>query len=314
MHCCSRRGFLAQSAATAGVLTLGSKPLLAAPLAADQQADMTIAKWAGAANPDAKEIEAIAVKLTEQAIAGLGGMQRFVKKGDVIWVKPNIGWDRTPEMASNTNPHVVSTIIRLCLEAGAKTVKVGDNTCHAAEKSYHSSGIAAAAKALGAEVVFLDPSRAKRFDVKGENLKETAIFPEIIESDLVINVPVVKHHSIATATVCMKNYMGVVVNRKAFHQDLPTCIADITRFMKPRICVVDAVRILTDHGPTGGDLADVKTPLTIAAGTDIVALDAFGVELLGHKPESIGTVAKGAKEKLGTMDYRSLPLREIAVS
>jgi uncharacterized protein (DUF362 family) len=301
---------LAQSAATAGLFAFGSQPLLAA----DKQADMTIAKWTGAANPDAKAIRDIATKLTEKALEGLGGLQRFVKRGDVIWIKPNIGWDRTPEQAANTNPDVVATIIRHCLDAGAKKIKVGDNTCNAAEKCYHASGIADAAKALGAEVIFLDDSRAKRINIKGEKIKETPIFPEIIETDLVINVPVVKHHSLATATVCMKNYMGVIADRKSFHQDLPTCITDITRFMKPRICVLDAVRILTAHGPTGGDLADVKTPLTVAAGVDIVALDAFGVELLGHKPSDIGTVVKGAKEGLGTMDYRSLPLREIAVS
>jgi uncharacterized protein (DUF362 family) len=287
---------------------------LASEPADGKQAEMAIAKWAGAANPDAKAIETIAEKLTEQAIAGIGGLQRFVKKGDVIWIKPNIGWDQTPDKAANTNPQVVATIIRHCLDAGAKTIKIGDYTCHPAKKSYHSSGVAAAAKALGAEVLFLDESRSKTMTIGGEKLKEMRMFPEILDTDLVINVPVVKHHSLATITVCMKNYMGVVADRKTFHQDLPTCIADITRFMKPRICIVDAVRILTDHGPTGGDLADVKTPLTVAAGTDIVALDAFGAELLGHKPESIASVAKGAKEKLGTLDYRSLPLREIAVS
>jgi uncharacterized protein (DUF362 family) len=314
MYPCSRRRFMAHSAAAAGMMALGTRPLLAAQLAADKQAEMTIAKWAGAANPDAKAIRDIATKLTEQAIAGLGGMQRFVKRGDVIWIKPNIGWDRTPEQAANTNPDVVATIIRLCLDAGAKKIKVGDNTCNATDKSYHASGITAVAKSLGAELVFLDKSRAKKMDIKGEKIKETPLFPEIIETDLVINIPIVKHHVLATVTACMKNYMGVIVDRQSFHQDLPTCIADLTRFMKPRICILDAVRILTAHGPTGGDLADVQTPLTVAAGTDIVALDAFGVELLGHKPDAIGTVAKGAKAGLGTLDYRSLPLREMSVS
>jgi uncharacterized protein (DUF362 family) len=313
--CCSRRRFLAHSAATVGLMALGTKPLTAyAQLPEGQQADMTIAKWTGAAVGDAKAFRAAAVKLTEQAIEGIGGMKRFVKKGDVIWIKPNIGWDRTPEQAANTNPDVVATIIRLCLDAGAKKIKIGDYTCHAAEKSYKTSGIADAAKALGAEVLFLDESRAKRMAVKGEKVKETPIFPEIIETDLVINIPIAKHHSIATATMCMKNYMGVISDRTSFHQDMPICLADITRFMKPQFCVLDSTRILTAHGPTGGDLADVKTPLTIAAGTDIVALDAFGSELLGHKPEDIPSVVKGAQVGLGKMDYRSLALREKAVS
>lgn len=320
MHCCTRRGFLAQSAATAGLLAWGTKPLPAAPLAAGQQAEMTIAKWAGAGEPIAETMrnpaamKNIAVKLTEQAIAGVGGIERFVKRGDVVWVKPNIGWDRTPEQAANTNPDVVATIVRLCFEAGAKKVKVGDNTCNPADKCYYRSGIAAAVKPLGAEVLYVDPSRARRTEIKGEKIKETPIFPEMIETDLIINIPVVKHHALATATLCMKNYMGVIADRKSFHQDIPTCLADLTRYLKPKLCILDAMRILTAHGPTGGRLEDVKTLLTVAAGTDIVALDAFGAELLGHNPAKIGSVAKGAKEGLGTLDYRSLPLREMSVS
>jgi uncharacterized protein (DUF362 family) len=314
MYPCTRRKFLAHSAATAGLLSLGTQHLLAAPLAADKQADMTIAKWAGDAASSKEAFHDIAVKLTEQAIAGLGGLGRFVKKGDVVWVKPNIGWDQPPEKAANTNPDVVATIVRLCFEAGAKTVKVGDNSVHRAEKTYHSSGIAAAVKPLGAEVLFLEESRAKRMNIGGEKIKQLPVFPQVVEADLVINVPVAKHHKLSDATLCMKNYMGVIASRPTIHQDIPTCLTDLTRFMKPRICILDAMRILTAHGPVGGDLRDVKTLLTVAAGVDIVALDAFGAELLGHKPDSIGTVAKAAKSGLGTFDYRSLALRELSVS
>ncbi len=314
MYPCTRRTFLASSAATAGLLALGTKPLAAASLAADKQADMTIAKWAGAAAESKQAFRDIAVKLTEQSIAGLGGLGRFVKNGDVVWVKPNIGWDRSPEMAANTNPDVVATIVRLCFEAGAKKVKVGDNPVHRAEKTYYSSGIAAAVKPLGAELLYLEENRARRMNIRGEKIKQLPVFPQIVESDLVINVPVVKHHKLSDVTLCMKNYMGVIGKRPVIHQDIPTCLTDLTRFMKPRICVLDAMRILTNHGPVGGDLRDVKTPLTVAAGVDIVALDAFGSELLGHKPETIGSVAKGARAGLGTLDYRSLALREMAVS
>jgi uncharacterized protein (DUF362 family) len=306
--------FLAHSATTAGFLALGTKPLLAASLAADKQADMTIAKWAGAAAADKEAFRDIAVKLTEQAIAGLGGLGRFVKNGDVVWVKPNIGWDQSPEKAANTNPDVVATIVRLCFEAGAKKVKVGDNPVHRAEKTYYSSGIAAAVKPLGTEVLFLEENRAKSMNIRGEKIKQLPVFPQIVEADLVINVPIVKHHKLSDVTLCMKNYMGVIGKRPTIHQDIPTCLTDLTRFMKPRLCILDAMRILTAYGPVGGNLADVKTMLTVAAGTDIVALDAFGAELLGHKPETIGTVAKAARSGLGTFDYRSLPLRELSVS
>ncbi|HEX73220.1 MAG TPA: DUF362 domain-containing protein, partial [Candidatus Hydrogenedentes bacterium] len=140
------------------------------------------------------------------------------------------------------------------------------------------------------------------------------VYPEIIECDLVLNVPVAKHHSATKITCCMKNYMGVVEDRRRFHQDLPACIADITAFMKPRLCVLDAVRILTGNGPTGGRLEDVRRTNIVAAGTDIVALDAFGAELLGNIPADIGTVVAGRERGLGVMDYKSLSLKEPEVA
>lgn len=319
----SRREFLWKASA-AGLGMAGLPALLGAarpgPFAGWQEAGeglpaMTIVRLQGGA-PAASEpgAKSVATRLTEKALEALGGMKRFVKKGDVVWVKPNIGWNRTPELAGNTHPDVVATLVRLCLDAGAKKVKVGDNPCNDAKQSYTNSGIAEATRAAGGEVVYLERSRFKKMTIGGNRLKEHPVYPEIIECDLVISVPVCKHHSATTATLCMKNYMGVVDNRSAFHQDLPTAIADITQFMKPRLSVLDATRILTAHGPTGGDIKDVKVLNTIAAGTDIVALDAFGCELLGHKPESIGTVTAGAKYGLGKLDYRSLALKELQLA
>jgi len=309
----SRRDFMVRSAA--GMLAAGTGELLAQEAATGgKPTDMSIARWTGTKDSTAKGLKQIAVKLTEKAIEGLGGLKRFVSNGDVVWVKPNIAWDRAPELAANTNPDVVATIVRLCLEAGAKIVKVGDNPCNLAAKTYQSTGIAAAADAAGARMVFLDRSRFRETAIKGERLKSLLLYPEILECDLVINVPIVKHHGLAEATLCMKNYMGVIENRSSFHQALPVCVADLTRFMKPRICVMDAVRTLPAHGPRGGNLNDVKFKWTVAAGVDIVALDALGAELLGRRPEDIGTIVKGKEVGLGTMDYRSLSLREIAVS
>jgi len=313
MSDCSRRDFMIRSAA--GALAVGAKNLSAVEAApAQKPAEMTIARWKGAQKLSAAGLKRAAVKLTEKALEGMGGLKRFVGRGDVVWVKPNIGWDRTPELAANTNPDVVATIVRLCFDAGAKTVKVGDNPCNLAAKTYHNSGIAAAVRPLGARVVFLDKSRFRKTAVRGERLKSLLLHPEILESDLVINVPIAKHHGLAEVTLCMKNYMGVMENRTPFHQAMPACLADLTRFMKPRICVLDAVRTLTAHGPRGGNPADVKLKTTVAAGVDIVALDALGAELLGRKPEEIGTISKGAEVGLGKIDYRSLALQEIDVS
>lgn len=307
----SRREFLIGSAA-AGLLAARSDLLWAQ--ASAKSADMTIARWSGPKPAADAGMKNVAVKLTEQAIEALGGMKRFVSRGDVVWVKPNIGWDRTPETAANTNPDVVATIIRMCFDAGAKTVKIGDNPCDVAEKTYEASGIAAAAREAGAKVVFLDRTRFKEAKIGGEQVKTIPIYPEIIETDLVINVPVVKHHRLAGLTMCMKNYMGVIDKRNTFHQAIAPSVADLARFMKPRLCILDATRILKANGPKGGKLEDVEAKLTLAAGVDIVALDAWGAEIVGKNPTEIGSIIKGQEYGLGKIDYRSLLLRELAVS
>lgn len=312
----TRRDFLKKTAMASSALALGPMALSAAQDA--KPLDMVIARCPAGNGGDVKDnatVDKNAKAMIEKTMEALGGMGRFVKKGDAVWIKPNMAWDRTPEQAANTNPVLVAALVKMCFDAGAKSVKVGDMTCNEAVKSYPNSGIEAAAKAAGAEVVYLDENRFKEYDLAGVRLQKWPLYPDIVESDIVINVPIVKHHSIATMTLCMKNYMGVIGgNRGQWHQDMPTCLCDITKFMKPKLCIVDATRILTAHGPTGGDLADVKRLDTIAAGTDIVALDAFGAELLGHKPEDITSVAAGAKAGLGQIDYRKLALREIEVA
>jgi uncharacterized protein (DUF362 family) len=277
--------------------------------------DMCIARWKGAPGSYPDEMKTLAAKLTEQAVATLGGMGRFVKRGDMVWVKPNIAWDRTPEFAANTNPDVVATLVRLCLEAGAKKVRVGDKACNEAKKSYPASGIESAVQAVGGEIVYLDDSRFKEVALKGKRLDKWPLYPDIIECDLVINVPIVKHHSISTMTACMKNYMGVIGGERGlWHQEMATCLCDITAYMKPRLSVIDAIRILKTNGPTGGNLNDVKRMDTLAAGVDVVALDAFGAEMLGHKPETIKMVKAAHEAGLGQIDYRKLALREIEVA
>jgi uncharacterized protein (DUF362 family) len=302
----SRRDFLKWSAVVGGAVAMSGTVSAQAPV------NMAIARCKS--NPT--DLTAAAVQMTTQAVEALGGMKRFVKSGDVVWVKPNIGWDRTPELAANTNPDVVATLVKLCLAAGAKQVKVGDYSCNKDVKAYPASGIEAAAKAAGADVIYLDMNRFREYDVKGKILKKWPVYPEIAEADLAINCPIVKHHSLATMTACMKNYMGICDNRQKWHQNIPQCLCDITRFMQPkaRLCVLDAIRILTANGPTGGDPKDVKQLNTLAAGTDIVALDAWGAELLGHKPADISSIAAGHAEGLGTMDYRSLSPKEIEIA
>jgi uncharacterized protein (DUF362 family) len=308
---------MARSAAVAGAVALGADPLFGQTATnPGKPSEMAIAKWTGEAPVDAGHVQKMAAELTRKAVEGMGGLGRFVKRGDVVWVKPNIGWDRTPELAANTNPDVVAALVRMCFDAGAKTVKVGDNSCDRADASYASSGIAAAVRPLGAEVVFLDRKRFRDAAIGGERVKTLPVYPEIVDCDVLINVPIAKHHRLAGLTMVMKNYMGVIENRPTFHQAIPECLTDLTRFMKPRtaLCVMDCVRVLNDHGPKGGDPADVLMKNTVVAGIDPVALDAFGAELMGRKPADIQSIVSGQAAGLGTMDYRSLAPREIPVS
>ena len=303
----TRRDFLKTSALVGGgLMATDFLALTRAALAADPLPAMAIARWDEASLADA-DLALAAVGLTETAIAALGGMDRFVSEGDTVWVKPNIGWNRRPELAANTNPDVVGTLVRMCREAGAGSVKVGDHPCHPARQAYRNSGIAKAVEAAGGKMVYLDQKRYKDMPLGGEFLEKWPIYLEIVEADLVINVPIVKHHGLTKCSLAMKNYMGVIGgNRSTWHQNMAACVADITRFMQPKLTVLDAVRVLTDHGPQGGNLDDVDVRGIVAAGTDIVALDAFGATLLGHKPEEIGIVAAAAQSGLGTLDFASL--------
>ena len=316
----SRRNFLARSAA-ASLFLLEADRLVAADAApAGKGIDMTIARWNGAKTAAVTDegLSKLAAQLVREAVEGLGGMKRFVKRGDVVWVKPNIGWDRKPEQAANTNPELVAAVVKMCFDAGAKAVKVGDNSVNPAARCYASSGIAAAVKPLGGNVVYLDKTRFKEVNIKGERVKTMLLYPDIIDCDLVINIPIVKHHVLSNATIAMKNYMGVMDNRAPFHQDFATCLSDLTRFMKPQLTILDAVRVLTAHGPTGGKLEDVAVRGTVAAGVDIVAIDALGLELLGNPPaatKKAASILKYAQQAgLGKIDYRKLALKEIAVA
>ena len=309
----TRRDFLKTSALVGGgLLTADFAALTTAALAADSPPAMSIASWDEAALADV-DLTRAAVGLTEAAIASLGGMGRFVNEGDTVWVKPNIGWNRRPELAANTNPEVVGTLVRLCKDAGAKTVKVGDHPCHPARQAYRNSGIAAAAEAAGGKTVYLDQKRFKDMPLGGEFLDKWPVYLEVAEADLVINVPILKHHGLTRCSVAMKNYMGVIGgNRSTWHQNMEACLVDITQFMKPKLTVLDAVRVLTDHGPQGGNPDDVDVRGIVAASTDIVALDALGATLLGHEPEEIGYMAAAANRGLGTLDYASLnPVEKI---
>ncbi len=267
---------------------------------------MAIAKYRTSPSaPDGLAEEAR--KLTRVAIDALGGMGRFISRGDVVWVKPNIGWDRRPEQAATSNPDVVATLVEMCFQAGARKVVVSDNPCNSAQRTFPRSEIQQAVEKSGAQVYFLDQRKFRKMAIKGKVLKEWEIYSEAVEANKLINVPIVKHHSLCKATLGMKNLMGLVGGaRNRFHQDIENTLADLAAFFKPSLVVMDAIRILTANGPVGGNLADVKRKDTIIAGLDQVAVDSYGATLLGHKPEEVGYIVQAASRGLGTINFKGL--------
>ena len=296
----NRRKFLASAASVPGLIAAGGVLRAAAPA-------LAIARYkTPSAAPDAIAEEAR--RLTRSAIEALGGMGRFVSNGHVVWVKPNIGWDRRPEQAACTNPDVVATLVAMCYQAGAKRVVVSDNPCATAEKSFWRSGIRPAAEKAGAQCYYMDDRKFRRMAIKGAQvIKEWEIYQDVVEADRIINVAIVKHHSLSRATLGMKNLMGVTGGaRNRFHQNIAGTLVDLAGFIKPQLVVLDAVRVLAANGPTGGNLADVRRKDTVVAGVDQVAVDAYGATLLGLKPSDIGCVVEGQARGLGTMNFQSL--------
>ena len=244
------------------------------------------------------------------AIAALGGIKRFIRAGDVVVVKPNIGWDRSPEQAADTNPEVVAAIVALCLEAGAKRVKVFDNCINDPYRCYTRSGIAEAAKRAGAEVSYMDPGKFKEMKIAGEALKSWPIYTEALEADKLINVPIAKQHGLSKLTMGLKNWMGAIGGRRSLiHQQIDAALADLATVFKPQLVILDATRILLRNGPQGGSPSDVRVANTIVAGVDQVAVDSYGATLFGLKGRDLGYLQKAHERHLGQLDYRLLQVK-----
>ncbi|HJX52719.1 MAG TPA: DUF362 domain-containing protein [Polyangia bacterium] len=247
-----------------------------------------------------------------RAIEALGGMGRFVRRGERVVIKPNIGWNRLPEQAANTNPDVVAEVVRLVLAAGASKVWLTDASVNTPEQCFARSGIEKAAKAAGATVIRPDASAFREVNVSGKLLRTGDVLFPIVEADRVINIPVVKQHGLSLASMALKNWYGVLGGQRVkLHQNIHLSIIDLAAMVKPTLTVLDATRILLANGPTGGSLSDVKQLDTIAAGTDEVALDAFGATLLGLNPNDVGFIVEGMKAGLGTPRWQSLKTVEL---
>jgi len=252
--------------------------------------------------------------ITRAAVDALGGISSFVAAGYDVIIKPNIctGY-HTPEYATTTNPTVVATLVSMCLEAGAERVRVMDYPFGGTAKSaYAISGITDAVEAAGGEMHVMSQAKYTQVEIpQGIDIRSVDIYPDVLEADLLINVPIAKSHDATRLTLGGKNLMGVILDRGMMHYNLGQRIADLTSLVQPELTVIDAVRILTAHGPTGGDLADVKQMDTVIASRDIVAADAYAATLFGLTGADIGYVQKSADMGLGTLDLSSINIQEI---
>lgn len=247
-------------------------------------------------------------QLARQAVEELGGIRRFIARGDVVLVKPNIGWDRTPEQAANTNPEVVAEIIRQCSNAGAKRVIVTDVSCNDPRRCFQRSGIAEAAQRVGADVILPDPSRFKEVDLQGEILRAWPVLDLFLNADKVINIPIAKHHSLTGTTLGMKNWYGMLGGpRHQLHQKIHESLVDLADFVRPTLTIIDCYRILVRNGPTGGNLQDVLLKKTLIGGTDPVALDAYVAKAYWNiEVSSLPYLKMAANRGLGTYEFEKV--------
>jgi uncharacterized protein (DUF362 family) len=315
----SRREFLklagmAAAGASLAAAGCGSQPAadppgegrLASPAAAGKSGrpELAVARGSGAAD------------ITAAALAALGGMEKFVRKGDDVIVKPNIctGY-HGPEYAATTNPDVVGTLVSLCRRAGAKRVRVMDLPFGGpAEEAYRVSGIQAAVEKAGGQMQIMSPAGFREYRIPdGRAIKSWPIYGDVLSCDVLIDVPIAKDHGSTRLSLAGKNLLGVILDAGQIHTDIGQRTADLVSVVRPTLTVVDAVRVLTANGPTGGDLNDVERLDTVLASTDIVAADSYAATLFDLSGADIPYVQAEHAMGLGQMDLEKVRIRKVRV-
>jgi uncharacterized protein (DUF362 family) len=255
-------------------------------------------------------------QMYQRAINAMGGMSRYVSKGQTVVVKPNIGWDVIPDLAANTNPALVKAVIKSCLEAGAKEVYVFDHTCDEWTKCYKNSMIETAVKEAGGKIA---PGNTEGYYEavtipNGKRLTETKVHELILESDVFINVPILKNHSSTKLTIAMKNLMGIVWDRGYWHRnDLHQCIADFSTWRKPDLNIIDAYNVLMKNGPRGVGEEDVAKMKFLVMSDDMVAADAAAAKIFGMQPTDVPYIKQAHEMKIGNMDLDSQNIGRIKI-
>ena len=307
----TRRQFIKGAAAAATLpLLSNSRPFYGSLAHASGEADLVIAKSGSPA------------QLLQAAMTPLGGMGRFVKKGQRVVIKANIAWARTPEQACTNNPELLSALVKMCYEAGAKRVAVWDHTCDNYQFCFTRSGLKEAGQKAGADVLSGHGRNVyKKVEIpKAKKLKTAEVLRDVIEADVFINFPIPKQHFATELTLGMKNFIGIVWDMEQLHKiDLHQCIADINTLRKPDLVVMDAIRILTTNGPKGpGKTEDIGEVIT---STDIVAADAYAATFFKHpktgkpfKPEEVKFVKNAYDLGLGQIDLSKVRMKKVSAT
>jgi uncharacterized protein (DUF362 family) len=258
------------------------------------------------------------VKAVDKAIELLGGIERFVKPGEMVAIKPNVAFASPPMLSATANPQLVAEVVRLCYSrARARKVIVTDNPINDPVSCFTLSGIGKAAEASGAKVILPKPHLFKHTTLKGGRLiKDWPIFYEpFAKADKLIGIAPIKNHHRAGASMSMKNWYGLLGGRRnIFHQDINTIIAELATMVKPTLVILDGTEVMMTNGPTGGSASDLKRTNTLIASTDMVAADSYGCGLLNLKVSDLPYLAKAESAGAGTADYESLKPKFATIS
>ncbi len=253
-------------------------------------------------------------KTVRAAMGALGGMARFVKKGDVVMIKPNVAFDRPPALAATTHPDALRAVAKLCLEAGAAKVIVADNPINSPTGCFFKSGLTAVAADMGLDLLYPETNSFAPISLDGEILKEWTFFnTPFKKATKVIGLAPCKDHNLCHASMTTKNWYGLLGGRRnQFHQQIHSIVSDFALMMKPTLVILDGMNVLMSNGPTGGRLSDVKPMNTIVAGTDMVAVDAYGYEhLLERDLAELTYLHKAHARGLGNMNWKETSYKEV---
>ena len=243
------------------------------------------------------------------AFKSIGGIETYIKKGDRVLLKVNAAFASPQMLSATTHPEVVSEVTRLCLKAGASAVIVSDNPINDPGSCFTLSGITDAARSAGARLVLPRDDAFKPFSLPGGRLIQNwpVLFEPLRDINKVIGTAPVKDHHRSGASMIMKNWYGLLGGRRnIFHQDIQTIITELAMMVRPTLVILDGTTTMMTNGPTGGSLADLKETNTMIAGTDQVAVDAYGANLLQRSLNDLPFIGMAEAAGLGTANYQSL--------